>query len=790
MASGFFGFTARLERLEALRPVAFWAMVTTLAVVAVVYFVASLSWFDRPYPGFKVRIDQAVEFQLPPYSTGSQAGLMPGDRVLTFDGHALSDTRALYAYVAERPIGTPVTYTLQRNLPDGRRVHLTKVIATQIHDARHWVSMFLALWLTGVCFLALGTAVSVLKPGDALARASLAFHMTGAAAAISIFDQSTTFLTPTGDPARILHWIVGMAFTNLALHFPRRYAGLTGLRRLNLVGGTVVGAVLVVGYYLGHYSVWITFAHLAYLTVGEGLFLANSLWAWRGPASTPRERGQGKAILVGTLVSTAPALLVPQAHLLGLHVDLVGLENLAFPIWVLVVTYAIIRHQLFDIRPIVRRSLTYLLAAAVLTGLYVLATTVTEALVGSQTRVPGIVGTVLVAFAFAPVRDRVKAWLDARFFRSPYRVDEVIATFTRTAQETLEPRALVQAYRDVLDGALAPTRVVIALDRDGPHDEPPQRADEPLRRLPLAAQGHALGHVLVGAKKSGLAYSELDDALLRELTQLLAVWLHVYDRFEKARLQTQEIEALKRSEAMQGQFLNIVSHELKIPLSVIKSSLSILKRTEADQDAKTVSHLNRIGRSMTHLVSLVGDLLNASQLQSGHFQLRTRPMAIDRVAKDTLAEMRPLAENKGHRLTMDIAPALPSIPGDEMRLAQVVRNLLHNAIRYTPANGRIHLIIRAEGRDVRCEVQDNGPGIEAAAERHLFQRFSQVHAESPDRDQGVGLGLFISKAIVEAHGGHIGVESRPGEGATFWFTLPVSVERDDAERLPVATGSC
>ncbi|MNS86809.1 Alginate biosynthesis sensor protein KinB [compost metagenome] len=425
-----------------------------------------------------------------------------------------------------------------------------------------------------------------------------------------------------------------------------------------------------------------------------------------------------------------------------------------------------------------------------LTGIYVLGTTVAEALVGSQTRVPGIVATVIVAFAFAPVRDRVKAWLDARFFRSPYRVDEVIAAFTRTAQETLEPQALMQAYRDVLDGALAPTRVVIVLDRDGPHDEARHRLDEPVRRLPLTAQDQVLGHVLVGAKKSGLAYSELDGVLLQELTQLLAVWLHMYDRFEKARLQTQEIEALKRSEAMQGQFLNIVSHELKIPLSVIKSSLSILKRAEANQDAKTVSHLNRIGRSMTHLVGLVGDLLNASQLQSGHFELRTRPMAIDQVAKDTLAEMRPLAENKGHQLTLDIAPALPSIAGDEMRLAQVVRNLLHNAIRYTPASGRIHLTIRAEGAHVRLEVQDNGPGIEAAAERHLFQRFSQIHAESPDREQGVGLGLFISRAIVEAHGGRIGVESRPGEGATFWFTLPHAVEHDDAGRLPVATESC
>jgi signal transduction histidine kinase len=794
------------------RAAAFWAMTAAVAVAAALYFVGSLSWFDRPYPGFKVRIDQAVELQLPPQSTGARAGLMPGDRVVAVDGQALSDPRALYAYVATKPIGTPVTYDLERYLPNGDKRRLTKVIATQAHDARQWASTFLALWLTGLCFLALGAAVSALKPGDPLARANLAFHLAGAAACISIFDQSTTYHAPFQDPYKLLPWIIAVCFVNLALQFPRRYPRLARVRRLNLIAGPGLAIVLVGCYYVAPLTFWVSFAHLGYIALGELILIANALWTHASPQSTPRERGQSKALLVGLLVSTVPALLVPQAHFLGVRVDLEGLENFMLPLWPLAISYAIVRYQLFDISPLIRRSLVYLLSAAVLTLVYVLATTATEALIGNQTKVSGIVATVLVAFAFAPVRDRVKRWLDARFFRSPYRFDEVIAAFTRTAQETVAPDALMQAYMAALDGALAPSRLAIVLSPDGERAAARlgcSEADcealapllatgaasvvwqgEPALRLPLVLQERVLGHAVVGPKKSGLAYTEGDRALLRELTQLLAVWLNLFERFEKVRLQTQEIEALRRSEAMQGQFLNVVSHELKIPLAVIMSSLNILERADAGQDAKTVRHLTRIRRSLADLVGLVGDLLNAGQLQSGHFHLRTRALDFAQVVAETVAELKPLAENKAHALTVTVDSALPRVCGDGARLAQVLRNVVHNAIRYTPANGRIHLSLAMAGPHLRCEVRDSGPGIEAAAMPHLFQRFSQVHKESPDREQGVGLGLFISRAIVEAHGGAIGVESTPGAGSVFWFTLPALLEREEGASPPAVRETC
>lgn len=793
-----------------LRRAAFWAMVITLLVAAIVSFATALSWLDRPYPGFKLRMDRAVEMQLPPQSTGAQAGLMPGDRIVAVDGKALEDPRDLYAYVATRPVGTPLAYDLERHLPNGATTRMTKVIATQAHDVRLWASTFLALWITGISFLVLGSLVSVLKPGDPLATANLAFHLAGTAALLTVFDQSTTFLSPFQDTSKLLQWFIALFFTNFALQFPRRHPALEGARRVNVVVGLVLAVVLVACHETDRGLFWVTFGHLAYIALGELVLLANSLWTYFSPRSTPSEKGQSAALLVGTLLSTVPALIVPQAQTLGLAFDLEGLENFALPLWPLAISYAIVRHQLFDLTPFLKRSITYAISVSVLTVLYFLSAGATQAVLGDRTKLPSIVATALVALAFVPVRDRVKRWLDARFFRSPYRFDEVIAAFTRTAQETVQAEVLIEAYLETLEQSLAPTRVALVLDRDGLRPfagrgctdaersalatmlaagfPPPQ--GKPWEILPLVVQDHVLGHAAIGPKKSDLPYTELDRALFKELTQLLAVWLNLFERFEKVRLQSQEIEALRRSEAMQGQFLNMVSHELKVPLSVILGSLSILKRHEQALDEKSISQHDRIRRSLTHLIGLVGDLLNAGQLQSGHFRLRTRSLELGTVAKDMVAEMRGLADQKGHTLALSLPPELPEVCGDRTRLEQVFRNLIHNAIRYTPANGLIQVRVGLEGHQVRCEVQDNGPGIESTALPALFQRFSQVHAEALDRDQGVGLGLFIAKAIVEAHGGTIGVESLSGVGTTFWFTVPLFVEGEESVPFPALSESC
>ncbi|MFP5502749.1 MAG: sensor histidine kinase, partial [Candidatus Sericytochromatia bacterium] len=175
------------------------------------------------------------------------------------------------------------------------------------------------------------------------------------------------------------------------------------------------------------------------------------------------------------------------------------------------------------------------------------------------------------------------------------------------------------------------------------------------------------------------------------------------------------------------------------------------------------------------LAGLVSGILDVCQLAAGTFQLHPRPIDLDEVIALATAEVRPQAEGKRQRLSVEIGE-LPVIEADDQRLHQVLTSLLGNAVKFTPEGGVIVLRARAEAGRVRLEVSDDGPGIAPEALPKLFEPFSQLDTATTRRTGGVGVGLAIAKALVEAHGGTIGVDSRVGCGSTFWLSLPTGSE--------------
>jgi signal transduction histidine kinase len=173
------------------------------------------------------------------------------------------------------------------------------------------------------------------------------------------------------------------------------------------------------------------------------------------------------------------------------------------------------------------------------------------------------------------------------------------------------------------------------------------------------------------------------------------------------------------------------------------------------------------------LLNLVNDLLDMSRIQAGKFSLSPGPTDMGAVVTDAMAIMVPLAEQKGHALGAEVVGELPEIVADEQRVSQVLLNLIANAIKFTPNGGNIRVRVARDGAFVRCEVADTGDGIAESDLPRLFQRFGQLDSSNTRAATGAGLGLSISKALVEAHGGAIGVTSAPGVGSTFWFTLPI-----------------
>jgi signal transduction histidine kinase len=233
-------------------------------------------------------------------------------------------------------------------------------------------------------------------------------------------------------------------------------------------------------------------------------------------------------------------------------------------------------------------------------------------------------------------------------------------------------------------------------------------------------------------------------------------------------------DAAAQAESLKDQFLSMVSHELRTPVSVILSSANILSFQYGSYiSAGQRKHIDKITRASQRLMGLLADLLDATQIQAGTFHLHRRPVSLTAVVDDAIESIEHTAAGCLQRITRHVASDLPDIPADPDRLVQVLSNLLHNASKFTPTGGTIDVSLQANGADVRFSVQDSGPGIAPEHQHRLFQRFSQLGEPLHPEGRSMGLGLFIGKALIEAHGGRIGVDSRPGEGSCFWFTLPM-----------------
>lgn len=242
-----------------------------------------------------------------------------------------------------------------------------------------------------------------------------------------------------------------------------------------------------------------------------------------------------------------------------------------------------------------------------------------------------------------------------------------------------------------------------------------------------------------------------------------------------------------RAELLRREFIAAVSHELRTPVASLKAIAETLAAGAIEDRSATEGFLASMVAEADRLSRLVEDLLDLSRLEAGVLELRLQPLSINDLATSAASLFRDRAEAAGVTLELELEPAIPSVRGDHDRLLQVASNLIENAIKFTPPRG--HVTVRTgtenqalppEGtppwtaRAVRFEVADTGVGIDAADLPHVFDRFFRADRSRDRRTGGYGLGLAISRYLIEAHGGRIFVESQPGRGSTFWFILPAA----------------
>jgi two-component system, OmpR family, phosphate regulon sensor histidine kinase PhoR len=230
---------------------------------------------------------------------------------------------------------------------------------------------------------------------------------------------------------------------------------------------------------------------------------------------------------------------------------------------------------------------------------------------------------------------------------------------------------------------------------------------------------------------------------------------------------------LRHLETVRKDFVANVSHELRTPIASINLLVETLQRGAVNDPDAAMHFLHRIQVETQAMAQLVEELLELSRLETGSLSLQIEGLAITDLLSEVRNRLLPAAEEKGVAMQLDVQDALPPVAADAKRIEQVIMNLLHNAIKFTPAAGSVTLRARRQGRGVQVDVMDTGVGMDSAEADRIFERFYKVD-KGRSREGGAGLGLAIARHLLELHGSQLQVVSEVGRGSRFSFALPLA----------------
>ena len=316
-------------------------------------------------------------------------------------------------------------------------------------------------------------------------------------------------------------------------------------------------------------------------------------------------------------------------------------------------------------------------------------------------------------------------------------------------------------------------------------DDPADRYASPVREItdlvglrallaiPLLREGRVVGALTLARQHTGKFPPEVLEVLQTFAAQSTLA-IQNARLFREIAEKSRELESASQHKS---QFLANMSHELRTPLNAILGYTELnVDRIYGDVPEKILEIMARVQKSGRHLLGLINDVLDMSKIEAGQLQLSLKDYSFSDTLNTVVAALEPLVAEKHLRLTVDVDPDLPVGFGDDRRLAQVLLNLLGNAVKFTDQGGVAVEAKRLDGQFL-VSVADTGPGIPASEQRRIFEEFQQVDSSSTRMKGGTGLGLAIAKRIVEMHGGRLWVESTLGAGSTFYFSIPVRTEQ-------------
>jgi PAS domain S-box-containing protein len=337
-----------------------------------------------------------------------------------------------------------------------------------------------------------------------------------------------------------------------------------------------------------------------------------------------------------------------------------------------------------------------------------------------------------------------------------------VGTFPRSALTAQHPliRVMTTGY-PVLEAEITPAFIRASFAEHSQRQMVEALGPRSFICVPLVSSGKILGALTLVTSGSGRRYDEADLSLAADMARRAAIVV------EHARLFHEAQQATKARDDV----LAVVAHDLRNPLNTVTMAIGLMLENtpvERTQERRQVEIVRRAADRMNRMIQ---DLLDVKRMESGRLAIDLRPEDVDVIINDMIEMLRPLAVGSSIALEANVPEGLPPVLADSARIQQVLSNLVGNAVKFTPRDGRITVCAEQMEGEIRFGVIDTGPGIPPEQVPHIFGQFWQ--ASSSDR-RGIGLGLAIAKGIVEAHKGTIWVESHVGLGSTFYFTLPTA----------------
>lgn len=547
---------------------------------------------------------------------------------------------------------------------------------------------------------------------------------------------------------------------------------------------------------------------------------------------TKREGHQMKFVYLGVLLATvfvaSTNLFIP---LLTGYYDIQMIGPLGMILMTVPISYAIVKHRLMDIKLIIIRSLAYLVLLLVLGLMYssmiLLIGSVLDLNATSNFTV-SVILSLVIALSFQPIKQLLEQITDKIFFKNRYSPSDLLYILSQTITTTLTLSTLTYSIIDLLSKQMKIKGVHLAIINDNKvyianniHqkesfkldlkefellknedkliifdelDEGP--AKEMLRKknfsivLPLQTKSNFLGFLILSDKENGEIYFNDDLNVIEILGPQLAIALENARRFEEINQFNQTLQEeikkatnelrianqkLKKLDDLKDEFISIASHDLRNPLATIKNYIWLAKKEIGQKGTEEVNfNLDIASESASHAISLVNDMLDTSRIEAGRIELKPERININNELDLAVTELKKLADDKKIQIQLDTNSDI-FVLVDSERCHQVITNLIGNAIKFTPNKGIVKIHSTIIKKCAEISISDNGIGIKDEDIHKLFTKFGKLDSGSNiPKTTGTGLGLYISKNIIELSGGRISVKSKLGTGSTFTFTLPLA----------------